>query len=43
LKIKGTPIPDADVLIEDTAIASGLIVVSNDSDLLRVEGINLEN
>ncbi|MEH2417681.1 MAG: hypothetical protein V7K12_21070, partial [Nostoc sp.] len=26
-----------------TAIARGLTLVSNDSDLLRVQGINLEN
>jgi len=43
LKIKGTPIQDADVLIAATAIARGLILVSHDSDLLRVEGISLEN
>lgn len=27
----------------EAAIAHGLILVSNDSDLLRVQGINLEN
>jgi tRNA(fMet)-specific endonuclease VapC len=43
LKIKGTPIQDADVLIAATAITRGLILVSNDSDLQRVEGLNLEN
>jgi tRNA(fMet)-specific endonuclease VapC len=43
LKIKGTPIQEADVLIAATAITRGLIVVSNDSDLLRVDGINLQN
>jgi tRNA(fMet)-specific endonuclease VapC len=43
LKIKGTPIQDADVLIAATAIIHGLILVSNDSDLQRVEGLNLEN
>ncbi len=43
LKIKGTPIQDADVLIAATAIIRGLILVSHDSDLLRVEGISLEN
>lgn len=43
LKRKGTPIQDADVLIAATAITHGLILVSNDSDLLRVEGINLQN
>lgn len=43
LKIKGTPIQEADVLIAATAITRGLILVSNDSDLLRVDGINLQN
>ena len=43
LKTKGTPIQDADVLIAATAITRGLILVSNDSDMIRVEGINLEN
>lgn len=43
LKRKGTPIQEADVLIAATAITCGLIVVSNDSDLIRVEGLSLEN
>lgn len=43
LKIKGTPIQDADVLIAATAITRGLVLVSNDSDLLRVDGLSLEN
>lgn len=43
LKIKGRPIQDADVLIAATAIARGLVLVSNDSDLLRVDGLSLEN
>jgi tRNA(fMet)-specific endonuclease VapC len=43
LKRKGTPIQEADILIAATAIARGLIIVSNDSDLLRVQGITLEN
>jgi tRNA(fMet)-specific endonuclease VapC len=43
LKIKGTPIQEADILIAATAITRGLILVSNDSDLLRVERLNLEN
>ncbi|BAY31589.1 PilT protein [Nostoc carneum NIES-2107] len=43
LKRKGTPIQEPDILIAATAIARGLILVSNDSDLLRVEGLNLEN
>lgn len=43
LKRKGTPIQDADILIAATAITRGLVMVSNDTDLLRVEGIKLEN
>ncbi|PSB28895.1 type II toxin-antitoxin system VapC family toxin [Chlorogloea sp. CCALA 695] len=43
LKRKGTPIQDADVLIAATAIVKGLIVVSNDSDMLRVVGVTVEN
>lgn len=43
LKHKGTPIQDADVLIAATAIIKGLIVISNDSDMLRVIGLTVEN
>lgn len=43
LKKRGHRLEDADILIAATAIARGLILVSNDSDLLRVEGLNLEN
>ena len=43
LKRKGTPIQDADVLIAATATIKGLIVVSNDSDMLRVVGLTVEN
>jgi tRNA(fMet)-specific endonuclease VapC len=43
LKRKGTPIQDADVLIAATSIIKSLIVVSNDSDLLRVVGVTVEN
>jgi tRNA(fMet)-specific endonuclease VapC len=43
LKRKGTPIQEADILIAATAITRGLIIVSNDFDLLRVQGITLEN
>ncbi len=43
LKRKGTSIQDTGILIAAMAIARGLILVSNDSDLLRVEGIKLEN
>lgn len=42
LKRKGTPIQDADVLIAATAIEKRLIV-SNDSALLRVVGVTVEN
>ncbi|WP_343232366.1 hypothetical protein [Trichormus sp. NMC-1] len=34
---------NADVLIAATAITHDLILVSNNSDLLRIEGVNLEN
>ncbi len=43
LKRKGTPIQDADVLIAATAIVKGLILVSNDSDMLRVVGVTVED
>ena len=43
LKCKGTPIQDADVLIAATAIVKGLIVVSNDSDMLRVVDVTVED
>lgn len=43
LKSKGTPIQDADILIAATALTRGLVMVSNDSDLQRVQGIKLEN
>ncbi|MBE9037644.1 PIN domain-containing protein [aff. Roholtiella sp. LEGE 12411] len=43
LQLRGFTIQEQDILIAATAIARGLILVSNDSDLLRVQGINLEN
>ena len=43
LKRKGTPIQDADILIAATAIVKSLIVVSNDSDMLRVVGVTVED
>jgi tRNA(fMet)-specific endonuclease VapC len=43
LKSKGTPIQDADILIAATAIVRDLILVYNDSDLLRIERLKLEN
>jgi tRNA(fMet)-specific endonuclease VapC len=43
LKTKGRPIQDADVLIAATAITRGLALISNDSDLLRIQGLSLEN
>jgi tRNA(fMet)-specific endonuclease VapC len=43
LKKKGTPIQDADVLIAATAITRGLILVTNDSDMSRIDGLSLEN
>ncbi len=43
LKRRGRPIQDADILIAATAIVRGLILVSNDSDMLRVSDLILEN
>ncbi|MEH2330879.1 type II toxin-antitoxin system VapC family toxin [Nostoc sp.] len=43
LQRRGFTIQEQDILIAATAIARGLILVSNDSDLLRVEGLSLEN
>jgi len=43
LRSRGLPIQTEDILIAATAIVKDLIVVSNDSDLLRVEGLSLEN
>lgn len=43
LKRRGRPIQDADILIAATAIIRGLILVSNDSDMLRVSDLALEN
>ena len=43
LQRRGFTIQEQDILIAATAIARGLILVSNDFDLLRVQGINLEN
>ena len=43
LKRKGTPIQDADILIAATAIVKGLILVSNDSDMLRVVDVTVED
>jgi tRNA(fMet)-specific endonuclease VapC len=38
-RLRGLPIQTEDILIAATAIVKSLIVVSNDSDLLRVERI----
>lgn len=43
LRLRGLPIQTEDILIAATAIIQGLTLVSNDSDLLRVEGLSLEN
>ena len=43
LKRKGTPMQDADILIAATAIVKGLILVSNDFDMLRVVGVTVED
>jgi tRNA(fMet)-specific endonuclease VapC len=43
LRLGGLPIQTEDILIAATAMVKDLIVVSNDTDLARVEGLNLEN
>ena len=43
LQRRGLKIQEQDILIAATAITRGLILVSNDSDLLRVQGLTLEN
>ena len=43
LRLRGLPIQTEDILIAASAIVKDLIVVSNDTDLARVEGLNLEN
>ncbi|MBS3026911.1 MAG: type II toxin-antitoxin system VapC family toxin [Dolichospermum sp. DET50] len=43
LRLRGLPIQTEDILIAATAIIKDFILVSNDSDLLRVEGLCLEN
>ena len=43
LRLRGLPIQTEDILIAATAMVKGLTMVSNDSDLLRVEGLSLEN
>ncbi len=43
LKRRGRPIQDADILIAATAIVNDLILVSNDTDMLRVTGVAIEN
>ncbi|AKV69938.1 hypothetical protein VL20_5079 [Microcystis panniformis FACHB-1757] len=43
LRLKGTPIQMTDILIAATAISYNLIIVSDDSDMLRVQGLIVEN
>ncbi|MFN5594712.1 MAG: PIN domain-containing protein [Aphanizomenon sp.] len=43
LRLRGLPIQTEDILIAATAIIKNFILVSNDSDLLRVEKLSLEN
>ena len=43
LKLRGLQIQTEDILIAATAIVKGFILVSHDSDLLRVEELTLEN
>lgn len=43
LRRRGLTIQEQDILIAATAITRGLILISNDSDLLNVSGLHLEN
>lgn len=43
LRRRGTPVQNADILIAATAITRSLIVVSDDSDMLRIQNISVEN
>lgn len=43
LRRRGTPVQDADILIAATAITQVLIVVSDDSDMLKIQNISVEN
>lgn len=43
LKRKGKPLETADILIAATAIARDLVLVSHDSDMLRIPGLALED
>ncbi|WP_071189508.1 PIN domain-containing protein [Trichormus sp. NMC-1] len=43
LRLRGLPIQTEDILIAATAIIKNFTLVSNDSDLLRVEELSLEN
>jgi tRNA(fMet)-specific endonuclease VapC len=43
LRLRGLLIQTEDILIAASAIIKDFILVSNDSDLLRVEGLSLEN
>ena len=43
LRLRGLPIQTEDILIAATTIVKGFILVSHDSDLLRVEELTLEN
>ncbi len=42
-RVKKTPVQDADILIAATAITQNLILVSGDSDMLRIQNITVEN
>ncbi|MTJ12294.1 type II toxin-antitoxin system VapC family toxin [Anabaena sp. UHCC 0187] len=43
LKHRGLPIQEADIFIAATAIIHNLILVSHDSDLLRIKDLQLED
>ncbi|MGI0481406.1 PIN domain-containing protein [Geminocystis sp. CENA526] len=43
LRLRGLPIQTENILIASTAIVKNLIMVSNDTDLTRINELNLEN
>ena len=43
LQGQGKLLEDADILIAAISVTRGLILVSNDSDMLRIQGVMLEN
>ena len=43
LKRRGRPIQDADILIAATAMTKALTLVSDDTDMLRIQGLMIKN